>query len=61
MRRTATAVSATPVPSRRKQRSWLQPAMYDAVVLDPARWSDRSRQIAFWCVCETWYRSQRLH
>jgi hypothetical protein len=35
--------------------------MYDAVALDPARWSDRSRQVAFWRLCETWYRNQRLH
>lgn len=43
-----------------RSRSWLRTQPM-TVALDPARWSERHRQIAFWGLCETWLANRPVH
>jgi hypothetical protein len=53
--------TATTLRSRAAARQWLTTTAYEVVALDPARWSDRAKQVAYWSVYESWYRSRPLH
>ena len=47
--------------AQRATRGWMPVSELPHVGLDPAVWSQRVHQVAFWKLLEAWNSGQRLH